>query len=246
MTNDKNILARLDELTAEVRQTREAVQACVQFQENLEPLLHDRVGKMVNALDSLERRFEPEDVHDMVGQLLASSKNMVNVLKMLDRTIEFKEDFEPYSKAMFKELTEKLQTSLQGFEAENLQELIHQFIVNMGNIAEGLKMLGSFMEMKKDAGALSKQAFDEAVARLEDLQQRGVFTSLEHVVRVAERVGTRLQSVDFDKARPIRGVFGLISAMRRSEVQEGMGVLLELATVMTALKQEEQSLKLSV
>ncbi len=45
--------------------------------------------------------------------------------------------------------------------------MLKQFIVNMGNIADGLKMLGSIMEMKKDAGRLSKLAFNDAVERLE-------------------------------------------------------------------------------
>ena len=63
---------------------------------------------------------------------------------------------------MFAELVEQLQTTLHGFELEQLHELFKQFVVNLGNMSDGLKMLGSIMEMRKDAGMLSKPAFNEA------------------------------------------------------------------------------------
>ncbi len=44
--------------------------------------------------------------------------------------------------------------------------------------------------------------------------------------------------VYFRKVEPIRGIWGMMSAMKRPEVQEGLGILVELSTVMTALKQE--------
>jgi hypothetical protein len=174
----------------------------------------------------------------MVGQLLISSKNMTEALKYLNKLMEFKKDFEPYSKEVFKELSQKLETSLYGFEPEHLQELIRQFIVNMGNMAEGLKMLGSLMDMKKDANTLSRLAFNESIERLESLKKRGTFEAFEQVLGVTERVGSKLQQVDFDKTEPIRGLWGMMSAMKRPEVQEGLGILVELSTVMTALKHE--------
>jgi uncharacterized protein YjgD (DUF1641 family) len=238
MTNEEKILARLDELTIEVREAKKAAQSCLELKESIEPLINDTVRTALQSLEEHDRRFDPEEVGDMLQQLLISSKNITEAVKMLDRMMEFKEDFEPYSKAMFKELTEKLQTSLQGFEPENLQELIRQCIANMGNIAESLKMLGSVMDLKNDANTLSKEAFNDVVERLENLKRRGVFDAFENVFHMTERLGTKMQTVDFDNARPVRGVFGMYSAMKRPEVQEGMGVLIELSTVMTALKEE--------
>ena len=75
------------------------------------------------------------------------------------------------------------------------------------------------------------------VGRLESLKQKGVFSAFEQVLDVTERMGTRLQSVDLARAKPIRGLFGMMAALKRPVVQEGLGVLVELATVMTALKE---------
>ena len=134
-----------------------------------------------------------------------------------------------------------MQTTLQGFEGENLQELLKQFIVNMGNLAEGMKMLGSLMEMKSDAGSLSGLAFNELVERLECLKQRGVFDAFEQMIGVTERVGLKMKEIDFSTTEPVRGIFGMMAALKRPEVQEGLGVLIELSTVMPALKQETPS-----
>jgi uncharacterized protein YjgD (DUF1641 family) len=47
-----------------------------------------------------------------------------------------------------------------------------------------------------------------------------------------------MQHIDFEKVQPIRGIWGMMSALKRPEVQEGLGILVELSTVMTALKPE--------
>ncbi|MFT5729833.1 MAG: hypothetical protein ACI8PB_004006 [Desulforhopalus sp.] len=238
MTNEEKILARLDELTLEIREAKQAIRPYVELKQELEPLVNDMVISTIGKLSGLDRRFDLEDIGDMIGQFLISSKNMTEALKALNQFMEFKKDFEPYSKEMFKELTEQLQSTLHGFEGENLQELLRQFIGNMGNLAEGLKMLGSVMEMKKDASGLSKLAFNNSIEKLEQLKQRGTFEAVEQVLGMTERLGSKMQQVDFDNVEPIRGIWGMMSAMKRPEVQEGLGILVELSTVMTALKQE--------
>ncbi len=238
MTNEEKILARLDELTLEVREAKQAIRPYVELKKEMEPLINDMVVSVIGKMSGLDRRFELEDVGEMVGQTLIASKNISEAMNSLNKFMEFKKDFEPLSKDIFKELVEQLQSTLQGFEPENLQELLKQFIANMGNMADGLKMLGSLMEMKKDADGLSKLAFNDAVERLECLKQRGVFEAFDQVLDVTERVGTKMKEVDFQQVKPIRGVFGMMAAMKRPEVQEGLGVLIELSTVMTALKKD--------
>ncbi len=238
MTNEEKILERLDELTAEVREAKKAIRPYVELKQDMEPLLNDMVLSTISKLSGLDRRFELEDIGDMIGQLLISSKNLSEALKSLNSFMDFKKDFGPYSKDIFKELTVLLETSLHGFKPNELQDLIKEFIVNMGSLAEGLKMLGSIMDLRNDANALSKLAFNDAVERLEHLKQRGVFEAFEHILGITELVGSKMQQVDFQQVKPIRGVFGMMSAMKRPEVQEGLGILVELSTVMTALKQE--------
>ncbi len=241
MTNEEKILARLDELTEEVRQAKQAIRPYVELKRDLEPLINSMVIETISRLSGLDKRVELEEVGDMVGQVLSSSKNITEAMKTLDKAMEFKKDFEPYSKDLFKELVNQLQTTLHGFEGENLQELLKQFVVNMGSLADAMKMLGSLMDMKKDAGTLSTQAFNDLVERLECLKQRGVFDAFEQVLGVTERVGAKMKEIDFTATEPVKGVFGMLAALKRPEVQEGLGILIELSTVMPALKQDASS-----
>lgn len=239
MTNEEKILERLDALTEEVRQAKQAIRPYVELKQEMEPLVNNMIINSIHKLGGLDKRFSLEDIADLIGELLVSSKSLTEALRGLNRFMELKEDFGPYSKEIFKELVTQLETTLHGFDAQNLQHLLQQFIVNMGNLAEGLKLLGSAMEMRKDAGELSKLAFNDAVGKLENLQQRGVFDSFEHVLDVTERLGKKMKEADFDNAPPVKGIFGMVSAMKRPEVQEGLGVLIELSTVMTALKEKQ-------
>jgi len=240
MTNEEKILARLDELTEEVREAKRAVRPYVELKQELEPLIHSMVHEVTARLSGLDKNVDLEEVGDMVGHSLASSANITDALKTLNSIMEFKRDAAPYAQDMFHELVlqlQTLQTSLQGFEGENLQELIRQFIINMGNMAEMMKLLGSFMDMKRDVAELSAPVIDDIIERLESLKQRGLFEDLEQLMEIGERVCARVKTVNFEEVKPVTGIFGMISAMKRPEVQEGLGILFELAAVMSVLKE---------
>lgn len=235
MTNEEKILARLDELTEEVRDAKRAVRPYAELKQELEPLVHSMVHETTARLSGLDKNVDLEEVGDMVGQSLASSKNIAEALKTLNSIMDFKRDFEPHGKDMFHELILQLQTALQGFEGEDLQELIRQFIVNMGNMAEAMKLLSSFMDMRRDVAELSGPIIDDVIERLEGFKQRGLFDDFQRMLDIGEQVSVKMKQIDLAKAKPI-SVFGMISALRRPEVQEGLGVLIELSTVASALK----------
>jgi uncharacterized protein YjgD (DUF1641 family) len=236
MTNEEKILARLDELTEEVREAKRAIRPYVELKQELEPLIHSMVHETTARLSGLDKNMDLEEVGDMVGQSLASSGNITEALKTLNSIMEFKRDFEPHGKDMFHELALRLQTAFQGFEGENLQELLRQFIVNMGNIAEMMKTLSSMMDMKRDVELLSGPIINDVVERLEGFKQRGLFDDFQQMLDIGEQVSIKMKAVDLAGAKPITGIFGMISALKRPEVQEGLGVLIELSTVASALK----------
>lgn len=237
MTNEEKILARLDELTEELRETKRAIRPYVELKQELEPLIHDMIRSTIGRLGGLDKPFNVEALGEMLGQLLASAESITEGLRILNRFIEFKKDFEPFSKDIFHETVGFLQETTKGFDPQALSQLLKEFINNIENMADALGMFGSMMELKRDASTLAKPAFDEAVDRLESLKRKGVFSAFEQVLDVTERMGSRLQSVDLTRAQPVRGIFGMMAALKRPEVQEGLGVLVELATVMAVLKE---------
>ena len=241
MTNEEKILARLEELTEELRETKRAVLPYMELQSNMAELFQDMLQTALAGPVGGDTRRPGEALGLVLGQTLASADSVTEGLRMLNRFVEFKKDFEPYSKDIFHETVMFLQETSRGFEPQALSRLLQEFVSNIGNLADALRMLGSFMEFRHDAATLAKPAFDEAVARLEELKRKGVFAAFEQVLAITERIGTRLGAVDFTKAQPVRGVFGMMAALRRPEVQEGLGVLVELATVMAALKEPPQA-----
>ncbi len=240
MTNEEKILARLDELTEEVREAKRAVRPYVELKQELEPLIHSMVHEATARLSGLDKNVDLEEVGDMVGQSLASSKNIAEALKTLNSIMDFKRDFEPHSKDMFQEAMLQLQTALHGFEGENLQDLIRQFVVNMGNMAEMMKMLSSVLDLKHDITQLSGPVVDDMVERLDTLKKRGLFDDFGQMMDIGERVSTRVKAINLDEVKPVTGVFGMMSALKRPEVQEGMGILMELAAVMSVLKEPQK------
>jgi len=238
MTNEEKILARLDELTEEVREAKRAVRPYVELKRDLEPLIHSIARETAARLSGLDKRVDLEEVGDMVGRSLASSGNIEEAVKTLNSVMDFKRDVAPYTKDMFHELTLSMQGALHGFEGEELREMLKQFILNMGNIAEAVKILSSIMNMKEDAAPLLNQAFNDLVERLDSLKHRGLFDDFERMFEIGERVAGKMKEIDLTEAKPVTGIFGMISALKRPEVREGLGVLIELSTVMSVLKQK--------
>ncbi len=76
MTNEEKILARLDELTLEVREAKQAIRPYVELKQEMEPLINDMVISAIGKMSGLDRRFELEDVGEMIGQTLIASKNI--------------------------------------------------------------------------------------------------------------------------------------------------------------------------
>jgi uncharacterized protein YjgD (DUF1641 family) len=238
MTNEEKILAKLDALSLEIKEAKSAIMPYVELKKEMGPIFDDFLQEVIGKLGGIDRKFSVEDVGDLIGQLLVSSKNMAEVLKTLNSMIELKQDITPYTREMFQSSVAFLHGTTHGLNGEDAQDLIKQSVANMGNIAESLKILNSVLEFKKDIGSLSELVFNDVVEKLEVLKKKGLFSSLEGLIATLERVGTKMNEIDLNKTKPIRGVFGMLSALRRPEVQEGLGVLIELSTVMTAIKQE--------
>ena len=234
MTNEEKILARLDELSAEIQSVKEAVRngdqsACRTLV--MEPL-ENASKKMIGMNEDAKR----QNMEELARMFLISSEHLATALGSLNKMMEFKEDFEPISKNIFQETVKVLDKTGAGFHLENLQEFMEQGMLNMSNIAESLKMLGSAMEFKRDAGKLTKMAFDDLVERLEALKNKGVFDALSEVFGVVERMGERLSEIDFNNVEPVRGVFGMLKALKRQDVQEGLGIMIELSSLASAVK----------
>jgi hypothetical protein len=237
MTNEEKILAKLDELSLEIREAKRAIVPYVELKKEMEPIFNDFLQDVIGKLGGLDRKFSVEDIGNLVGQLLVSSHNLTEALKTLNSMIELKQDIAPYTREMFQSYVGFLHETFHGLNGGDARELIKQSVANIGNVGESLKLLNSVLEFKKDIGSLGLSVFNDLVERLETLKQRGLFVTFEKLVGLLERMGLKFNEMDLNQAKPIRGIFGMLSVLRRPEVQEGLGILVELSTVVSAVKE---------
>ncbi len=236
MTNEEKILERLDELSQEIKDAKKAIKPYIELKEDLQPIINEIFQESIQRFEGLGRNFNVEDVADMIGQLLASSKNLSEAMKSLNRFMDFKNDFTPLFKEMFAESVQILDIPGNGFHLTDLQQVTKEFLLNLKNIAEMLKMVNSAMEFKNDFAGLAKPAFNEIVQRLDNLKQKGVFNAFEELLAILERVGDKLTEIDFNNVKPVKGIMGLMKALKKPEVQEGLGILIEMTKVIPAIK----------
>ena len=180
---------------------------------------------------------------ELMEQIAISSVSLTKWVRFLDQMMELKEELAPLTKPMFEEVVQTLDQVTHGFDADAMKELIKQFAMNMGNMAEAIKMLGSIMELKKDTEQITKDAFQDAIIRLEELKQKGFFDSMGKLMDMSEKVGQKMLTLEPEKIKPVTGVFGLYSAIRKKEVQEGLGIMIELLSVLSVLKHGEEETK---
>jgi len=174
---------------------------------------------------------------ELAEQLAHSSESLTKLLRSLDQMMELKEDLVPLGKPMVEELIHSLDQITRGFDKDDLKELVKQLALNMGNLAELVRVAGQLVELKEDSRFIVKDAFEDAIIRLEELKQKGFFDAMGQLLQMGELVGQRLLALDTANIKPVKGITGLYGAMKRPEVQQGLGIALELLAALSVLRQ---------
>ena len=222
MNFEEQILKKLDHLTQEVAQLKAAVA---------------QASTGTSGAPGASALVLPEAPHPaLTEQLALSGENLAKWLKSLDRLMELKEDLMPLGRPMMEEAIAALDQATHGFDVAAFKELVRQFVQNLSSLSEALRMLGGLMELKNDASPILKDAFEELVGRLAALKEAGFFASMNKLLWMMERVGQELLVTDLSEAKPVKGVSGLYFALRKKEVQEGLGVLMHILGVLSVLK----------
>ncbi len=236
MTNEEKILAKLDQLAQEIQEVKQAARPYVDLKETLEPIINAAVSATIAKLDELGGNVSAESLGDLVTTTLVSSGNLAEALKALNAAMDLKHTLEPVGKQAYDMAVASLDQVSHRFDLSDVGKLLRQSLLNMGNLAEGLKMLSAVMDLKETMGPIPKIVYDEAVAKLEDFRQQGGFEGLEKLAHLGQALAIGMAKVDLEHAKPISGVFGMMSALKRPEVQYGLGVSMELAAALGSLK----------
>lgn len=217
---DERILQALERLTGEVQELRKT---------------SEEQARQLAALQ--QSRFGMTEVErDLLEQISRSSPNLQRWVHSLDRMRELMDDLMPLGKPMLEEIVSSLDEATHTFDFADFKELLRQLVLNLSNLAEIIKMAGGIIDLKNESAQILKDAFGDSVIRLEDLKRKGFFDSMREIVRIMELVGQRTLELDAAQVKPINGVFGLYAALKKPEVRDGLGVLVEMLSVLAVVK----------
>ena len=232
MNNEELILARLDELTQEVRDAKRAVAPFIDLKSTMEPIVRAAVSETINKLDELGSNVSTEALGDLVTATLVSSESLSESLQFLNGAMDLKHTMEPVMRQAMDEAIHTLDSVSHRFSLDDVGQLLRETMLNMGNLAEGLKTLSAAMEFKENMSDISKVMMSDVVERLDDFNQKGGFDGIGKLMEMVQGLAVGMSSVDLQEIKPIKRVFGILGALKRPDVQHGLAVALEMAAAL--------------
>jgi uncharacterized protein YjgD (DUF1641 family) len=215
MTNEDLILQRLDHLERQIQPVAAFAQAAGELREELAPRVNEGVQALITELADVEADFRVEDIVYLVKKLMRNLKNLNFALDQFKNLVDFALTAEPLLKSSVPQLI----SYLDQLEQNGVFRL-------MTVAAEVLKKIGSTYSVEE-----LRQIGDGMVHLTGILKKLTAPAALDLLDRVAELPAR----VDVSRARPV-GLFGMLGAMGDKEIQEGLGVLMELTKGLAALK----------
>jgi uncharacterized protein YjgD (DUF1641 family) len=215
MTNEELILQRLDHLESRIEPLTAFAKAAGELREELAPRVNEGVQALITELADVEADFRVEDLVFLVKKLMRNTRNLNFVLDQMKNLIDFALTAEPL-----------------------LKSSVPQVIVFLDELEQRgvLRLLGTGMGVLKKIGAAysaeEMQQIGDGLVRLTGILKKLTAPAALDLLDRAADVPAR---VDVSRARPI-GMFGMLGAMGDREVQQGLGVLMELTRGLGVLK----------
>ena len=221
MDREQLILDRLERIEAQLAPLSESARSTAEFKEDIRPLVNLACQSLVRELGTMETRFQLEDLLRLVKTTFKNTRNLTYLLDTLESATDFALTIEPLLKSSIPALI------------HHLDELEQKGVFRIIEAMMGVRA--------KLASAYSPEDIDQIGDGLVVLF--GLAKKLGHPrTRAFIEVVTDFPSeVDLSQCKPV-GPMGLISAIRCSEVQDGLGVIMELTKAMAKIKAPKDAL----
>jgi len=220
MTNEELILQKLENLENQLEPMLKFGNNMRELKEDLVPLQNQAFQLLLNELQEVEAGFQLEDLFLLIKQVMRGTKNFIFVLRQMESMIEFVKDLEPLLKAAVPEVIERLDK----LERRGVFRMYTAMLDVRAKVAdaytpEDIDQIGDSLVAL--LGLAKKLSDPKAQAFLEKMADVPVKANLSEAKKI--------------------GPFGLASAGFNDEVQQGLGVMIELTKAMGHLKGNGQS-----
>jgi uncharacterized protein YjgD (DUF1641 family) len=215
MTNEKQILERLDRIEAQLAPISQTANSLTELREDLIPLSGQAFRLLTRELEDVESGFQLEDLLAMLKRMLRSVKHLTFALEQLENIVDFVTTVEP----LLKSAVPQMINYLDDLEQRGVLRVITAMLDIRAKIASAY-----------DADDID-QIGDGAVAALGLAKKLSDPKAVEFLEKFAELPS----KVDLENAKPV-GPFGMLGALSSKEARQGLGVLMQLTKAIGALK----------
>jgi uncharacterized protein YjgD (DUF1641 family) len=215
MTNEKQILERLDRIEAQLAPISQTATGLKEIKDDLIPLSGQAFRLLIRELEDVESSFQLEDLLALAKRFLRSVKHLQFSLDQLENIVDFVITIEP----LLKSAVPKIIDYLDDLEQRGVLRIIQSTLDVRAKIAasyspEDIEEIGdgavALLGMAKKLGSPQARVFMEKIAELPS-------------------------KVDLSSAKPV-GPLGMLGALSSREARQGLGVLMELTKAMGSLK----------
>ncbi len=215
MTQDTALAERLDRLEAQIAPLVDSAKAVSELRDELAPRVNEAVQALIIELADVEADFQIEDLVYLLKNMMRNVKNLNFTLDQMKNLIDFAVIAEPVLKTTVPQII----FYLDDMEQKGVFRLLATGLDVMKKIgstysAEELQKIGDGLVQL--AGCLQKLTAPEALAMI-------------------DKAADLPAQVDVKDAKPV-GMWGMLGALSRPEVKEGMGVAMELTAGLARLK----------
>lgn len=215
MTNEEQILQRLENLERQVAPLAAFAKGAGELREEFAPRINEAVQALIVELADVEADFRIEDLLYLIKKLMRNLNTLNYVLDQIRNLVDFAMTAEPLLKSSVPQVI----AFLDGLEQGGVFRL-------MSIATEVLRKIGSTYSPE------DMQQIGDGVVRLIGVLKRLTAPSALDLLERAAEVPTR---VDLAAARPV-GLWGMVGAMGDRDVQQGLGVLMELTKGLGTIK----------
>jgi len=218
MTTEEMILDRLDRLDSQIAPLAASAKALGELREELAPRVNEAVQALIVELADVEADFQLEDLLFLIKKMMRNVRNLDFALEQMKNLIDFALTAEPLLKSSVPQVI----TFLDDLEQRGV-----------------LRLLGTGMEVLKKVGASYSaeelQQTSDGMVRLAGILKK---LTAPEALDLLERSAELPSRGNLAGARAI-GPWGMLRGMGDPQVQQGLGVLLELTKGLAVLKTQQ-------
>jgi uncharacterized protein YjgD (DUF1641 family) len=207
MNNEELILERLERIEIQLAPLSQNAKSKKELKDDLMPMSNQAVQLMIKELEEVESAFQLEDLLSLVKRVLRSVNNITYLLGQMENIIDFVNTLEP----LLKSAVPQMINYLDDLERKGIFRIIQATLDLRAKFAQ------SFSPEEID------RVGDSLISLLKLTEKMADPQSLNFLEKIAEVPS----QIDLTKSKKV-GPFGLLRACSSEEVQQGLGVLMEL------------------